>query len=96
MTSLPADPLESGGIQSFGARLRRGETTIEATVQAYLARIEALDPRLGAFEHVAAKQALSTARALDRLLAANTDLGPLMGVPVAIKDIFAVEGMPFV
>ncbi|MCP4249164.1 MAG: amidase, partial [bacterium] len=59
-----------------------------------LARIEALEPRLGAFEYVAAEQALSTARALDELLAAGTDLGPLMGVPVAIKDLFAVDGMP--
>ena len=28
------------------------------------------------------------------MLASGTDLGPLMGVPVAIKDLFAVNGMP--
>lgn len=61
---------------------------------AYLTRIEALDPRLGAYAHVAAEPALAAARALDRLLAAGTDLGPLMGVPVAIKDPLAVEGTP--
>jgi aspartyl-tRNA(Asn)/glutamyl-tRNA(Gln) amidotransferase subunit A len=91
---LPADPLEPGGIVAFGDRLRRGEVTAEAAVGDYLARIEALDGRLGAYQHVAAESALETARALDRLLAAGTDLGPLMGVPVAIKDIFAVDGMP--
>ena len=37
---------------------------------------------------------MATASALDRLLATGTDLGPLMGVPVAIKDIVAVDGMP--
>ena len=94
MVNLPSDPLEQGGIEGFGRRLRQGEITAEAATEAYLARIRALDPALGAFEHVAADQALAAARALDGLISAGTDLGPLMGVPVAIKDIFAVEGMP--
>ncbi len=94
MTVLPPDPIEPGGIAGYGRRLRGGEMTAEAAVRAYLDRIEALDARLGAFEHVAGDQALATARALDGLLAAGTDLGPLMGVPVALKDLFAVEGMP--
>ena len=94
MAGLTPDPLAAGGIAEFGERLRRGATTAEATVEAYLARIEALEPRMGAFEYVASEQAPSAARALDGLLAAGTDLGPLMGVPVAVKDLFAVEGMP--
>ena len=53
-----------------------------------------LDPKIGAFEFVASESALTAAQALDGLLASGTDLGPLMGVPVAIKDLFAVEGMP--
>ena len=94
MANLPADPLEEGGIEGFGRRLRRGEATAEATTEAYLARIEVLDPRLGAYQHLDADRALAAARALDMLLAAGVDLGPLMGVPVAIKDIFAADGMP--
>jgi aspartyl-tRNA(Asn)/glutamyl-tRNA(Gln) amidotransferase subunit A len=94
MAFLAEDPLEAGGIASFGRRFRRGETTAEAAVEAYLARISALDPRLGAFEHVAGEDALAAARALDRLIATGTDLGPLMGVAVAVKDIIAVDGMP--
>src|SRR3546814_9251760 len=38
--------------------------------------------------------ARQAARAVDELLAAGTDLGPLMGVPIAVKDIIAVEGLP--
>ncbi len=94
MTALPPDPLDDGGIVAFGRRLRAGQTTIEAVTRAYLDRIAAVDRRLGAFEHVASAQALATSQALDGLLAAGTDLGPLMGVPVAIKDILAVNGMP--
>ena len=94
MKGLPPDPLQSGGIQGFAKRFRSGQTASEAVTSAYLERIEALDPRLGAYEHVARESALAQARALDGLLAAGTDLGPLMGVPVAVKDLFAVEGMP--
>jgi aspartyl-tRNA(Asn)/glutamyl-tRNA(Gln) amidotransferase subunit A len=92
--TLAPDPLAQGGIEGYGRRLRHGEISAEAATEAYLERIAALDPKLGAYQHVASEQALASANALDRLLAAGTDLGPLMGVPVAIKDIFAVEGMP--
>jgi aspartyl-tRNA(Asn)/glutamyl-tRNA(Gln) amidotransferase subunit A len=91
---LPPDPIERGGLAEYGRRLRSGETSAEAATRAYLDRIEALDPRLGAYECVTGERALAAARALDALLAAGTDLGPLMGVPVAVKDLFAVEGLP--
>ncbi len=94
MKAPPPDPLEDGGIPAFGERLRAGATTAEAVTTAYLDRITALDGRLRAYEYVARETALATARSLDRLLAAGTDLGPLMGVAVAIKDIVAVDGMP--
>ena len=94
ITTLPPDPIERGGFAEYGRRLRSGETSAEAATRAYLDRIEALDPRLGAYECVAGERALAAARALDALLAAGTDLGPLMGVPVAVKDLFAVEGLP--
>lgn len=92
--TLRSDPLEMGGIEAFGRRLRRRETSCEAVVRDYLARIELLEPQIGAFEFVAAESSITAARSLDGLLASGTDLGPLMGVPVAIKDLFAVDGMP--
>ena len=94
MKPPPPEPLEVGGIPAFAERLRSGATTAENVTAAYLDRIAALDGRLQAYEYVAQEAALAQARSLDRLLAAGTDLGPLMGVPVAIKDIVVVDGMP--
>jgi aspartyl-tRNA(Asn)/glutamyl-tRNA(Gln) amidotransferase subunit A len=94
MRSVTPDPLEDGGIAEFSSRLRRGAITAEAVTEAYLARIDALDGALGAYEYVAADDARRQACAVDALLRSRTDLGPLMGVPVAIKDVFAVDGMP--
>ncbi|MDG2286992.1 MAG: amidase, partial [Alphaproteobacteria bacterium] len=94
MTHCPTEPLENGGIAKYAQDLRAGRITAAAATRAYLDRIEALDHKLGAFQHVAAEQAMAAATAIDQLLAAGTDLGPLMGVPVGIKDIYAVEGMP--
>ncbi len=94
MTTIPRDPIGPKGIEEFGRALRARQVTAEQVTRDYLARIKALDPVLNAFEHVAADQALETARAVDAMLAAGTDLGPLMGVPVAVKDLLAVEGMP--
>lgn len=94
VTTLDPDPLKDGGLIAFARRLRAGELSAEAATRAYLARIERLDPKLGAFERVSADMALRQARAVDALLAAGVDLGPLMGVPVAVKDLFAIDGLP--
>ncbi|MFC5747463.1 amidase [Actinomadura rugatobispora] len=91
---LAPDPLADGGVTGFAARLRRGDITAVEATRAYLDRIAALDGALGAYQHVAAGPAVAAARAVDQALAAGTDLGPLMGVPVSVKDLFAVEGMP--
>jgi aspartyl-tRNA(Asn)/glutamyl-tRNA(Gln) amidotransferase subunit A len=91
---VPPDPLGGIGIAEFGAALRAGRTSAEAATRAYLARITAVEPRIGCFLHVAQDAALASARAMDALLRAGTDLGPLMGVPVAVKDLFFVDGMP--
>jgi aspartyl-tRNA(Asn)/glutamyl-tRNA(Gln) amidotransferase subunit A len=91
---LEKDPLADGGLAEFARNFRSGAISSVQATQGYLARIEALNPRLDAYEHVAADQAIATAHAMDALFAAGTDIGPLMGVPVAIKDLIAVEGMP--
>jgi len=66
----------------------------EATVRRLLERIAGANGTLGAFTHVDGEGALAAARAVDAHVLARTDLGPLMGVPVALKDLYAVSGMP--
>ena len=84
----------AGGMAGLAHAFRSGETTIAAVVDQYFSRISAGEADIGAFEHLAEESARSTAAALDTLLSEGTDLGPLMGMPLVIKDLFAVEGMP--
>jgi len=94
MSNLPVDPFQARGLEGFAQDFRAGKVTSEAVTKLYLERIKALDPKLGAFESVATESALATARAMDLLIQSGTDLGPLMGVPVAIKDVFVIANMP--
>jgi len=94
MCLLPPDPLAACGIVELGNRLRSGEISAEAVTRTYLDRIAGLNPKLNAFVYVAEESAMMTARGIDRLLKSGTDLGPLMGIPVAVKDLLAVDGMP--
>jgi aspartyl-tRNA(Asn)/glutamyl-tRNA(Gln) amidotransferase subunit A len=94
MMNVPQDPLGEGGLAKFSRDFRNGKITSLSATQAYLARIAALDKHLGAFEHVDAEKALACARAVDLLWASGVDLGPLMGVPVAVKDVFVIRGYP--
>ncbi|MDE2582868.1 MAG: amidase [Rhodospirillales bacterium] len=59
-----------------------------------LARIEALQPKLHAFVRLDADAAMDAARAAERELAARRIRGPLHGIPVAVKDIIDVAGLP--
>ena len=87
-------PLARLTLAEYGAGLRTGAYAAEATVQALLDAIALENPLLDAFTCVDAKGALATARAVDLHVAAGTDLGPLMGVPIALKDLYAARGLP--
>ena len=74
--------------------VRSGETTARALLEDALRRIEAEDGRLNCFTRVLADRARARADAVDRLVAAGGDAGPLAGVPFAVKDLFDVAGIP--
>ncbi|WP_328650648.1 Asp-tRNA(Asn)/Glu-tRNA(Gln) amidotransferase subunit GatA [Micromonospora sp. NBC_00330] len=71
-----------------------GETSAVEVTQAHLDRIAAVDDRVHAFLHVDTEGALAAARAVDERRAAGEELGPLAGVPVAVKDVLATRGVP--
>lgn len=75
------------------ARVRRGEISAEELTRAYLERIDAENPALSAFTFVAHRSALAAARRLDRQRDKASG-SPLFGVPIGIKDLNLVRGMP--
>jgi aspartyl-tRNA(Asn)/glutamyl-tRNA(Gln) amidotransferase subunit A len=71
-----------------------GETSAVEVTRAHLDRIAAVDERVHAFLHVDTEGALAAARAVDERRAAGEELGPLAGVPVAVKDVLTTKGVP--
>jgi amidase/aspartyl-tRNA(Asn)/glutamyl-tRNA(Gln) amidotransferase subunit A len=69
-------------------RIRERELSPVEVMDATLARIEARNPSLTAIVHEAFDEARDTARAAERRLSAGDEVGPLHGVPTAIKDLF--------
>lgn len=91
---LAGSPFAGNSLEQFARDLRRGSQSAASACASLLERIEATRSRLGAFTHVDAARAMAHAQALDGLLAARVDLGPLMGVPVVVKDLYSIDGMP--
>lgn len=61
-------------------------------LEATLRRIESLDPKIGSFLEVFEERAAEAAAAAEREIVAGRHRGPLHGVPIALKDVFAVDG----
>ncbi|WP_114559308.1 amidase [Desertihabitans aurantiacus] len=81
-------------IKDAAAALRDGTTTSTDLTAAMLERTAMLSDALGAYVVVTGEAALEQAAAADAALAAGNDLGPLQGIPLAIKDIIAMKGAP--
>ena len=78
----------------IAARVAQRDVSAEEVMRAHLERIDALDPRLEAFLSVLPERALAHARRLDEALARGEPAAPLSGVPLALKDVLDVEGLP--
>ena len=79
---------------TLAAAIAEGEVSAREVTQAHLDRIGEVDDRVHAFLHVDADGALATADAVDAQRASGEQLGPLAGVPLALKDILAMKGVP--
>jgi aspartyl-tRNA(Asn)/glutamyl-tRNA(Gln) amidotransferase subunit A len=74
--------------------LRKREASAEDAAKACLDRIEAVDGKVAAFLHTDREATLARARAIDESRARGDELGPLAGVPIALKDVLATRGVP--
>jgi len=81
-------------IPALGTLYRAGTLTPRMVTEACLDRIARLDPALNAFATVTADLALAAADRAGAELAAGRDRGPLHGVPVALKDLIDLGGVP--
>ncbi|WP_327304403.1 Asp-tRNA(Asn)/Glu-tRNA(Gln) amidotransferase subunit GatA [Streptomyces sp. NBC_01298] len=75
-------------------KIASGELTAVEVTEAHLARIGATDEKVNAFLHVDREGALAQAAAVDAKRGRGEKLGPLAGVPLALKDIFTTVGIP--
>jgi amidase len=73
--------------------IRAREISALETMQAHLAQIERVNPRVNAVVTLLPEQALADARAVDARLARGEDPGPLAGLPVAHKDLAVTRGV---
>ncbi len=80
-------------LSELSAKLQSGELTSRAATEAYLARIEAKDAKINTYLTLCKDEALAAADAADVRLKAGTDITPLTGVPIALKDIFCTDGI---
>jgi aspartyl-tRNA(Asn)/glutamyl-tRNA(Gln) amidotransferase subunit A len=90
---VSADPCGLTAVE-LAAAVRRRELSPVDVVEAVHRRMDRLEPHLHAFCHRADDRVLEAARALERSLAAGAPGGPLCGVPIGVKDLVAVAGMP--
>ncbi|WP_204318711.1 amidase family protein [Pseudooceanicola aestuarii] len=81
-------------LDQTAARLRDGTTSAAGLMADAAARHGATEARLGAYRTWAGERAARQAAAADTLLATGVDLGPLMGLPISVKDLFGVPGLP--
>ncbi|MFG1943878.1 amidase [Nonomuraea sp. NPDC048826] len=92
--TTPLGPFSGRTLDELGHDLRAGRTTAGELAREALDAVAALDPALNSFTSVDADGALAAAREADRELAAGTDRGPLHGIPVGVKDLIEVAGLP--
>ena len=90
---MPGDLL-SGALIEVARDLREKRVTARELIEAVIARHERFGERLHAYSLWAPEQARAVAAAADAAFSAGVTVGPLQGLPVSIKDLFAASGYP--
>ncbi|SDT40336.1 Asp-tRNA(Asn)/Glu-tRNA(Gln) amidotransferase subunit GatA [Microlunatus soli] len=78
----------------LAAKIAAQEVTSVEVTQAHLDRMAAVEPAVHAFLHVDTERALQTAAAVDAKISNGEPVGPLAGVPLALKDVLTYSGAP--
>lgn len=81
-------------IASVASRVACGDVRAEKLAEEALARIAELQPALNAFITVTADEALAAARQADKEIAGGRYRGPLHGIPISLKDLIDMNGVP--
>ena len=79
---------------TLASAMQAGEVSSAEITQACLDRIDAVDGEVHAFLYVDRDAALASARVVDEQRASGAQLGPLAGVPLALKDVLTMRGVP--
>jgi Asp-tRNA(Asn)/Glu-tRNA(Gln) amidotransferase A subunit family amidase len=88
------EPLETMTASEAAAAIREGRMSSRELTEACLARIDRLEPTVGAWTFLDREHALAQADAADDAHSHGRPHGPLHGIPVGIKDIFDTSDMP--
>ena len=90
---MAIDPTSASAVEIARA-VTQGELSAAEVIEATLAAIRVRDPVLNCFTAVLGKRAGARAQAIDQERARDKPLGPLAGVPFAVKNLFDIEGLP--
>src|SRR5262245_49544537 len=94
METTTAQALTRLSASSLAERVARGEVSAVEAVEAHIARIEAVNPRINAVVVTRYDEARTEAREADERRTRGEPLGPLHGVPITIKEAFDLAGTP--
>ncbi|MBV9393517.1 MAG: AtzE family amidohydrolase [Methylobacteriaceae bacterium] len=84
----------SANASEIASKISSGKISARAAIDTMLARIASINPKVNAFTDVTAERARQTADALDARRARGEALGPLAGVPFAVKNLIDIAGLP--
>ncbi len=94
MLDTPTNEFAAPSAADIAESVASGQRSAQSVIEAALARIRERDPVLNAFTAVTEDRALLRARAIDDTRARGEPVGPLAGVPFAVKNLFDIAGLP--